>query len=167
MADDLAQLEPFLAAYLNRLGPAQRRKVLRKIGEETRRLNAKRIADNVQPDGSAMAPRKKRKRMKDRKGRIRRTGKMFPKIRLARSLKVLPSQDQVEVGYGWNRFTNYIASIHQEGRTVPIGRIGANTGGGSTAGRKIYATYPERRLLGFGPEDLEAITDAALKMLEG
>lgn len=37
MADDLAELESFLAAYLNRLGPGQRLKVARKVGVALRR----------------------------------------------------------------------------------------------------------------------------------
>lgn len=157
MADDLAQLEPFLAAYLNRLGPAQRRKVLRKIGEETRRLNAKRIAANVQPDGSAMEPRKKRPRMKDARGRIRRTGKMFPKIRLARSIRIRASADDVAVGFEGT--VAHTARAHQFGLVDFVGR--------TRDGRVIRTRYPERRLLGFGPDDLDAIMDAALKMLEG
>lgn len=157
MADDLAELEPFLAVYLNRLGPAQRRKVLRKIGEETRRLNARRIAANVQPDGSAMAPRKKRKRMKDRKGRIRRTAKMFPKIRLARSMKIRASADDVAVGFEGT--VAHTARAHQFGLVDFVGK--------TRDGRVIRTRYPERRLLGFGPDDLDTIMDAALKMLEG
>lgn len=82
---DKAELEPFLAAYLNRLGPGQRRRVARKVGEALRRENVKRIAANVQPDGSAMEPKKKRKRMMDGKGRVKRTGKMLPKIKLCRT----------------------------------------------------------------------------------
>lgn len=157
MADDLAELEPFLAAYLNRLGPAQRRRVARKVGEALRRENARRIAANVQPDGSAMEPRKKRPRMKDARGRIRRTAKMFPKIRLARSMKIRASADEVSVGFEGT--IGHTARAHQFGLVDFVGK--------TRDGRTIRTRYPERRLLGFGPEDIEAITDAALKMLEG
>lgn len=157
MADDLAQLEPFLAAYLNRLGPAQRRRLARKVGEALRRENARRIAANVQPDGSAMEPRKKRPRMKDARGRIRRTAKMFPKIRLARSMKIRASADDVAVGFEGT--VAQTARAHQFGLVDFVGK--------TRDGRVIRTRYPERRLLGFGPDDLDTIMDAALKMLEG
>lgn len=154
---DLAELEPFLAAYLNRLGPGQRRRVMQKVGAALRRENAKRIAANVEPDGSAMEPRKKRKRMKDGKGRIKRTGKMFPRIRLAKSLRITATPDQVEVGFT-NALIGKTAMAHQYGLVDFVGK--------TKAGRTVRTKYPERRLLGFGPGDLDGITDAALKMLE-
>jgi len=156
MADDLAELEPFLAVYLNRLGPGQRRRVARKVGEALRRENAKRIAANVQPDGSEMEPRKKRKRMMDGKGRIKRTGKMFPKIKLARSMKIRATPDEVSVGFEGT--TGHTARAHQYGLTDFVGR--------TKDGRTIRTKYPERRLLGFGPDDIDAIMDAALGLLE-
>lgn len=157
MADDLAELEPYLAAYLTKLGPAQRRRVARKVGEALRRQNARRIAANVDPDGAAMEPRKKRKRMKDRKGRIKRMGKMFPKIRLARILKVASTEDQAEIGFKAGTDSR-IAGVHHCGEVDSVGR--------SKDGRVVRTRYPERRLLGFGPDDLETITRAALDMLE-
>lgn len=157
MADDIAELEPFLAAYLNKLGPAQRKRVLRKVGEETRRINAKRIAANVDPDGAAMESRKPRKRMKDRKGRIKRMGKMFPKIRLARILKVHATEDEAEVGFKAGTDSR-IGSVHQYGEVDSVGR--------TKGGQVVKTKYPARRLLGFGAEDIEIITRAAMDMLE-
>ena len=156
MADDLAELEPYLAAYLNKLGPAQRRRVARKVGEALRRENARRIAANVDPDGAAMEPRKKRKRMKDAKGRIKRTGKMFPKIRLARAMKLRATPDEVSVGFAG--MIGHTATAHQFGQEDFVGR--------TKDGREIRTKYPERRLLGFGAEDLDFITRAALELLE-
>lgn len=156
MADDLAELEPFLAAYLNRLGPAQRRRVARKVGEALRRENAKRIAANVQPDGSAMEARKKRKRMMDGKGRIKRTAKMFPKIKLAKSLRIRATPDEVEVGFN-NPLLAATARAHQFGLVDYVGK--------TKDGRTIRTRYPQRRLLGFGADDIELITDTALAML--
>lgn len=88
MAADLAELEPFLAADLNQLSPGQRRRVARKVGEALRLENTKRSAANVQPDGSTMEPRKKRQRLKDPKDLVKRTGKMFTRIRLAKALRI-------------------------------------------------------------------------------
>lgn len=157
MADDLAELEPFLAAYLNKLGPAQRRRVARKVGEALRRENARRIAANVDPDGAAMEPRKARKRMKDAKGRIKRSAMMFPKIRLARAMKLRATPDDVSLGF--SGMIGHTAAAHQFGLVDFVGR--------TKDGREIRTKYPERRLLGFGTEDLEVITRAALVFLEG
>ncbi len=154
--DDLAELEPFLAAYLNRLGPAQRRRVARKVGEALRRENARRIAANVQPDGSAMEARKPRKRMKDAKGGIKRSAKMFPKIKLAKAMKIRATPDEVSLGFAG--MVGHTAAAHHFGLEDFVGR--------DANGRAVRTKYPERRLLGFGAEDIEIITRAAMDMLE-
>ncbi|MGV3511903.1 MAG: phage virion morphogenesis protein [Novosphingobium sp.] len=164
MADDggdLAELEPFLATFLNRLGPAQRRRVMRKIGQEVRRINTRRIAANVEPDGAAMEPRKPRARMKDAQGRIKRDrqkagGKMFRKLRLARQIGIDVREDEVALSFKGNAAES--AARHHFGLTGFVGK--------SARGKDIRTKYPRRRLLGFGPEDLDAITDAALGLLE-
>jgi phage virion morphogenesis protein len=156
MAEDLAELEPFLAAYLNRLGPGQRRRVMRKSMEALRKANAARIAANIEPDGAAMAPRKPRKRMKDGKGRVKRARKMFPKIKLARSMKLRITPDEGTLGFAGA--IGHTAAAHHYGREDFVGR--------TPNGKAIRTKYPRRRLLGFGPEDIELITDAALKLLE-
>jgi phage virion morphogenesis protein len=104
-----------------------------------------------------MEPRKKRKRMKDRKGRIKRMGKMFPKIRLARILKVHATENEAEVGFKAGTDSR-IASVHQYGEVDSVGR--------TRGGQVVKTRYPARRLLGFGAEDIDAIMDAALKLLE-
>lgn len=156
MAEDIAELERFLKTYLNRLGPAKRRRVSRKIGEALRRANTKRIAANVEPDGAAMTPRKPRKRLTDGKGRIKRERKMFPKIKLARSIKIKAGTDQVSVGFEGP--VGHTATAHQLGLTDFVGR--------APDGRVVRTKYPKRRLLGFGPDDVDALMDAALALLE-
>lgn len=156
MAEDIAELERYFSTYLNRLAPAKRRRVARKVGEALRRENAKRIAANVEPDGAAMAPRKPRKRLTEGKGRIKRARKMFPKIKLARSMKIKAGADQVSVGFEGP--VGHTATAHQLGLTDFVGR--------APNGRVIRTMYPKRRLLGFGPDDIDAIMDAALAMLE-
>jgi phage virion morphogenesis protein len=156
MAEDFARLEPFLAGYLNRLGPAQRKRVMRKIGQEVRRINTRRIAANVQPDSSAMEPRKPRKRMKDAQGRIRRQGKMFRKLRLAKKIAIDVADDEVALSFKGNAAES--AERHHFGLPGFVGR--------TRKGKDIRVKYPARRLLGFGPEDMDAIIDAALGLLE-
>lgn len=152
-APPLEALEPWLRGYLDRLSPREQGKVARAIGAMLRKANADRIRANVQPDGSPMEPRKAQK---DRRGRIRkRKGKMFPRIALARNLKVRTRPDEVEIA-----FTQRIAgaaSVHHFGLTAEVDpRIR----------HSIKVRYVARRLLGFSPADRQAIMDAALGGLE-
>lgn len=153
MNDDLTALEPWLRGYLDKLAPRERLKVARTIGLMLRKSNAARIRDNVQPDGSSMEARKPQK---DRRGRIRkRKGKMFPKIALARNLKVRASADQVEVAFA--PLVSGAAAVHHYGLVSPVAPRIPHT---------IKVRYPARRLLGFSEADREAIMDAALDALE-
>jgi phage virion morphogenesis protein len=158
VAEDLEALEPWLQGYLDRLAPAQRRKAAQAIGQQARRANALRIAANVEPDGAAMAPRKQKKRLADRHGKVRRTAKMFAKIRLARFLRVQASEDQTEVGFKAGTDSR-IASVHQYGQVDSVGR--------TRRGQVVQTRYAARRLLGFSPEDRQAILDTAIRMVEG
>lgn len=153
MADDLTALEPWLRGYLDRLTPREQLKVTRAIGAMLRKANADRIRANVQPDGSAMDPRKPQQ---DRRGRIRkRKGKMFPKIALARNLKVRARSDEVEIEFAKN--VSGAAAVHHYGLVSPVDK---------RIPHSIRVRYPARRLLGFSAEDREAIMDAALSALE-
>jgi hypothetical protein len=82
MADaGLDHLAPWLEGYLQRLAPSERRKLTRRLAKALRDANARRIRDNVEPDGTPMQPRKSKR---DRRGRLRkRKGRMFPKTSLA------------------------------------------------------------------------------------
>lgn len=154
MADGFAELESFLTAELAKLSPARRRRMTRKIGMEIRKANAKRIAENIQPDGSAMQARKPRT-LAAGKGAIKR-GRMFRKMRLARSFKITPSANGVSVGFEGP--VAHTARAHQYGLTDFVGR--------TEAGKTVRAKYPKRVLLGFAPEDLEMIADTVLAMLD-
>lgn len=158
MADDLEALEPWLQGYLDRLSPAARRKAVLAIGRESRKANAGRIAANVEPDGAAMEPRKGKKRLRDRHGKIRRTAKMFAKIRLSRTLRVTATEDQAEIGFKAGTDSR-IASVHQYGEVDSVGR--------NKRGQVVRTKYAARRLLGFSPEDRQAILDTAIRMVEG
>ena len=151
-ASTFARLDPWLAAYLERLTPAERRRIARKIGMDLRKANAKRITANVQPDGSPMPARK----LKKGKGALRRA-RMFRKLRLNRNIKVKPNGDGVSVGFEGT--TAHTARVHQYGLYDFVGR--------TKSGKTVRGKYPRRVLLGFGPDDMDLITDTALAMLEG
>lgn len=146
----LEALEPWIEGYLAKLKPAERSKVARKIGIMLRRANARRIAANVQPDGSAMEPRRPQK---DRRGRLRaRKGRMFAKTGKLRNMRVRPSPDGVEVDFA--RLVAGTAAVHHFGLIDKVdGRIP----------NSIRVRYPARRLLGFSPADREAIMDEVIR----
>lgn len=153
-AGELTALEPGLKGYLDRLSPRERGKVARAIGTMLRKANAQRIRDNVQPDGSPMAPRKSQK---DRRGRIRkRKGRMFPKIALARNLKVRASPDEVEIAFA--QLVAGAANVHHYGLVSPVDPRIPNA---------IRVRYEARRLLGFSAADRQAIAEVALESLGG
>lgn len=158
--DDLAAIEPWIGALAARLKPAERRRLALKVGQLLRRQNAARIAANVQPDGSAMEPRKPRpSRLRTKAGRIKKKGKMFRKVAKARTLKVRPDADGVELGFA-NPLVEKTAAEHHYGLTGFVGIT-------SREGKVIRTRYPERRLLGFGREDPDAIMDLVLDHLAG
>lgn len=154
MADGFTELEGFLIAQLAKLSPARRRRIARKIGMEIRKANAKRIADNTQPDGTAMTPRKPR-RASAGKGAAKR-GRMFRKMRLARSFKVNPSANGVSVGF--EGAVAHTARAHHYGLTDFVGK--------TEAGKTVRTKYAERVLLGFAPEDHDMIADIIFDMLD-
>ncbi len=158
MTDDLARIEPWIGALIAKLGPGQRRRLSVKLGQHLRRENAKRIAANVEPDGGAMEPRKPRpqRRAEVKSGRVKKKGKMFPKIRKAQALKVRARPDGVEIGFA-NSAIEKTAAEHHFGLRGFVGK--------GPDGKTIRTQYPARRLLGFGPEDPEAITDLILAHL--
>jgi phage virion morphogenesis protein len=151
----LEQFARYFDAMLADISPARRKVVARKIGQRLRRINALRIAENVEPDGRPMAPRKKRPReQRHRAGRWRR---MFREIARARNLRVRASPDGVELAFANPRFGR-VAAEHHFGLEGFVGN--------TKAGRTIRTRYPARRLLGFGREDMEAIADELLAWLD-
>lgn len=151
-SNDLSALEPWIAGYLARLQPAERLKVSRKIGAMLRQRNARRVRDNVNPDGSAMEPRRVQR---DRRGRIRqRKGKMFKKIELARNTKITARADSVELAFR-PRVAD-TAAEHHFGLTAPVDRRIRGS---------IRVRYAARRLFGIPANDREAIMDAVLSSI--
>lgn len=149
MADDLSAIEPWIGGLIAQLAPAGRRKLAMKLGRLMRKTNAARIARNVEPDGSAMAPRKKRA------GR-RIKGKMFPRIRKTSALKIRATPDGVDVHFA-NPLIGHTAAVHHFGEVGFVGR--------TRRGETIRARYTARRLLGFAARDIDLITDEVLKHL--
>lgn len=153
----MEELESWLEAVASRLSPAKRSQLARKIGQQLRLANAARVRANVEPDGSPMAPRKKKKKLKSKQtGKVRSTGKMFPRIEMARHMVISSNADHVELSF--DSRVAQTAAIHHFGEEAPVVPRNPNS---------IRVRYPARRLLGIGEEDEKAIMLAAMAWLEG
>lgn len=150
MSEDLERLEAWVGPLLQRLQPAERSRLARKVGMALRRAQQKRIASQHNPDGSPYAPRRAPAPRRAKAGRIKR-GAMFAKIRQARHLRVRASAQEVSVGFTGR--VSRIARIHQEGRTDSV----------SVGGKKI--TYQRRLLLGFAPADEQMMRELIVDYL--
>ncbi|WP_043615152.1 phage virion morphogenesis protein [Chromobacterium violaceum] len=140
--------EDTLAGLLAGLDGKARRQLAREIARQLRQSQQKRIAAQLNPDGSAFAPRKPQ--IQDKKGAIRRA--MFSKLRTAKWLKTEANAGGAAVGFIGE--VERIARVHQYGL-----RDRAQRGG-----REVQ--YPARALLGFAGQDIEAIAEKVLNRLQ-
>jgi phage virion morphogenesis protein len=155
MADDLARLDLWFGQIMEALSPSQRRRAALKLGQALRKSNLKRIAANVEPDGSKMAQKKarydRRKRLVEPAG-----GKMFQGLRYAKQWRINPLDDGVEIVPA-NNLAGRTGEINQFGETVTVGRL--------RDGRRIRAKYAERILLGFSDADEKLSLDVAVNLV--
>lgn len=149
MADDLRALEGWAEALLNRLQPAERRKLNQSIARNLRRSQQQRIAAQRNPDGTPFAPRKPRDTLRAKQGRIKR--KMFTKLRQARYLKLQSDSGSIAIGF-LGRVAR-LARVHQYGL-----RDRAERGAPDVQ-------YARREQLGFTNADIELIRDQLLEHL--
>lgn len=150
MAEDLAEFERWMGRIINGLEPGRRRAAALKLGQALRRLNAQRIAANIEPDGGSMQARK------PREGR-RLRAKMFPKLRKLSEWKLTADADGLEIT-PVNPMVAQTAAVHHFGETGFVGRL--------RDGRVIRAKYPARRLLGFGDEDRALAIEIAASLVD-
>ncbi|MCY1672110.1 phage virion morphogenesis protein [Novosphingobium sp. SL115] len=155
--DDLTRFNDWMGRVLHGLEPAQRKQAALKLGQRLRRSNLQRIAKNVQPDGTAMEPKKARL---DRRGRLREKagGKMFQGLRQLKHWRI----DADEKGVGITAASpvvDHAASVSQFGEVQTIGRRQRDR-------TPIRFRYPVRTLLGFGPEDEDLPVQIMGEMLD-
>lgn len=132
--ENLEDLAPLLEPLLASVEPSGRRKLIDRMMRFVRRANDQRIASNVEPDGSAMVARKPRKRKR---------GKMFRHIGKASNLRVRVTPDQGELRFG-NGLVERTAAEHHHGLEGFVGK--------TRSGQVIRTKFEARRLLGFGQE---------------
>lgn len=150
MSDDLALLEDWATGLLLKLAPAGRRKVAQAIATALRRSQAERIQAQLDPDGAPFVPRKPRKNLRAKKGRIQRDA-MFARLRSARWLKARATPDEASVAFIGRAGT--IAAVHQFGAVDNV----------APGGPRVR--YPQRRLLGFTGRDRQMIRDTLIEHL--
>lgn len=82
---------------------------------------------------------------------------MFRRIRQARNLRIRATPDSVELNFGGGAVEK-IASIHHFGNVGAVGR--------TRDGRTIRAQYEARQLLGFGGDDMDAVLQDVMGLLD-
>ena len=146
---DFRELEAWAGAFLANLEAPARRALTRAVAGELRRRQARRIAEQRNPDGSAYEPRKPQLRL--RPGRVRRA--MFARLRTTRFLKTESNPNAAVVTFAGR--AQRIAAVHQYGLRDRVSKAG------------LEAQYPARQLLGFDDADVSRITDLVITHLAG
>lgn len=134
---DFAPLERLLADMTAGIGPGERKRWAGDIATDLRNSNAKRERANVQPDGEAMTPRKRKKEGK----RGVKAGRMFQRASTTRFLKKRVTVDGAAVGFTGS--TARIMRVHQYGLQDAVSH---------QPGAK-QALYPKREILGISADD--------------
>lgn len=128
--DNLHEVDAWLDALLAKLEPAERKKMLREVARDMRRIQQANMTAQRAPDGSAWEPRRVSARTKP--GRIKR--KMFTKLKTAKYLKTKATGDSAEVAF--IPAVQRLARVHHYGLRDKVNKNG------------VTLIYPERRLLG-------------------
>lgn len=147
---DLDALEHWISPLLQRIEPAARAKLARTVAKDLRRSQQQRIIAQRNPDGSAYAPRKPRK-LRGKKGHVRRKVKMFQKLRTATYFKAQGDAASATVGFT-GRIAR-IAKVHQRGLKDRAARGAPDV------------QYEQRELLGLTDAEVEQIRDTLLAHL--
>lgn len=127
---ELHEVEAWLDELLSQLEPAERKKMLREVARDLRRIQQQNISAQRSPDGSAWEPRRVTARTKP--GRIRR--KMFAKLKTAKYLKAQANANEATIEFvpGVQR----LVRVHHYGLRDRVNRRGTEV------------KYAERPLLG-------------------
>ncbi|MDJ0046863.1 phage virion morphogenesis protein [Pantoea ananatis] len=139
--DNLHEVDAWLDALLAKLEPAERKRMLREVARDVRRIQQANMTAQRAPDGSAWEPRRVSARTKP--GRIKR--KMFTKLKTAKYLKTKTTADSAEVAF--IPAVQRLARVHHYGLRDRVSKRG------------IIVKYAERPLLGINEETESFIKD--------
>lgn len=141
--DNLHEVDAWLDALLAKLEPAERKRMLREVARDVRRIQQANMTAQRAPDGSTWEPRRVSARTKP--GRIKR--KMFVKLKTAKYLKTKATGDSAEVAFV--PAVQRLARVHHYGLRDRVSKRG------------IKVKYAERPLLGINGE-IEATVSGVL-----
>ena len=144
---ELHEVDAWLAALLAQLEPAARKKMLREVARDVRRIQQENITAQRSPDGTAWEPRRVSARSK--KGRIRRG--MFAKLKTAKYLKAQAGEDAAEVTF--IPAVQKLARVHHHGLRDRVSRRGP------------MVKYAERPLLGVNGDVESTVRETLLRWL--
>ncbi|WP_313619090.1 phage virion morphogenesis protein, partial [Pantoea septica] len=106
---ELHEVDAWLDSLLAQLEPSARKRMLREVARDVRRIEQANITAQRAPDGTAWEPRRATARTKP--GRIRR--KMFAKLKTTKYLKAQASADQAEIAFA--PAVQKLARVHHYG----------------------------------------------------
>lgn len=139
LVHNLDGLDAWIAATLAALSPAAQVKLLRKVGQDLRRANVRRMTAQQTPDGASWASRKN----------PARRGKMMQKLRTGRHLRLTVSRGELRLG--WAGRDGRLARIHHYGLRDRL--------------QYGMAQYPARELIGISAADEALIRDSIIRHL--
>jgi len=144
---ELHEVDAWLDALLAQLEPSARKRMLREVARDVRRIQQANITAQRAPDGTAWEPRRATARTKP--GRIRR--KMFAKLKTAKYLKTWTNTDQAEIAF--TSAVQRLARVHHYGLRDKVNRHG------------MQVKYTERPLIGINNEVETALKIHLIKWL--
>uniref|UniRef100_UPI0028A2CDD8 phage virion morphogenesis protein n=1 Tax=Pantoea septica TaxID=472695 RepID=UPI0028A2CDD8 len=127
--------------------PSARKRMLREVARDVRRIQQANITAQRAPDGTAWEPRRATARTKP--GRIRR--KMFAKLKTTKYLKAQASADQAEIAFA--PAVQKLARVHHYGLRDRVNNRGA------------VVKYAERPLIGINDTVNESVQYLLLRWL--
>ncbi|WP_288491594.1 phage virion morphogenesis protein [uncultured Pantoea sp.] len=145
--DNLHEVDAWLDALLAKLEPAERKRMLREVARDVRRIQQANMTAQRAPDGSAWEPRRVSARTKP--GRIKR--KMFVKLKTAKYLKTEATGDSAEVAFV--PAVQRLARVHHYGLRDRVSKRG------------ITVKYSERPLLGVSKEMENIVNEILMRWL--
>ncbi|HCA3689790.1 phage virion morphogenesis protein [Klebsiella aerogenes] len=145
--NELQKVDTWLTALLANLEPAARKRMMRELAQQLRRIQQNNIRLQRNPDGTGYEPRRVTARMK--KGRIKR--QMFAKLRTTKYLKTAATADSASVQFAGQ--VQRIARVHHYGLRDRVSRKGPEV------------RYAERRLLGLNQKTNDIIQDLIFSWL--
>lgn len=142
--DGLTLLNDRVDALLQNLSPQERKALTRNIARHLRGTQAKRIRENIGPDGSPFSPRKPQVEKKT-KGRSRRGSlRMFKKIHRTSFMRAGSTPASADVSF--SGLASRIAREHQYGLRARVNK-------------KTTVKMEQRELLGFSQEEMKTVEE--------